>query len=546
MAQPAASPSEFQPYRKVQGDAEKELAAVLEAAAKQIKRRVAGLKPGVGGQVRKAQLTVTLNAIRRVQQAMWTTGVSGTVARGMVNAEKAAESAIETMTRVAYTALPDAAAEELVRGLRLAAESGLKSDAARRKRELSTAVYHNAALANGKVEQMIRTGLVQNLTAKELADNVYQYVSPSTKGGASYAAMRLARTEINNAFHERQLLGAERPGVAAVKWNLSGSHVVPDLCNVYADHGGNGEWEVGKVPEKPHPQCFCYLTYITQKPSDFRKDLAEGKFDDEIDRRTRENMARLGQPVGNIPATKPQPKPKLTLVKTKPEPVDDGKTYKPGNWKRFDDKEALITEMEARLRKALPKGDTTDVRAMAKEFIDETTEENDLEYRNGPHVLRFTGDLTEEQRKTFMGHVDELESQAPTGRNMHINIAAASTFDSDTGGETTLATGYMRINENVIKRKTWPGMPASSDVSSALYVLAHEWGHSFPTKEEARDQAVYREAIAARGMTRYGKTAPEESYAEAFAEWFLTKGKTTNPAALVYAKHFGWRKRFGI
>jgi hypothetical protein len=197
------------------------------------------------------------------------------------------------MTRVAYAALPEAAAADLVRSLRASAESGLKSDAARVVRPLSAKVYNNRALHDGKIEQIIRSGLVSNLSAKELADAVYKYVSPTTPGGASYAAMRLARTEVNNAFHERQLLGAKRPGVSAVKWNLSGSHKVPDLCNEYASHGDNGRWPVREVPEKPHPQCFCYLTYITESPAQFSKKLAAGDYDAEIARRTRENIARL-------------------------------------------------------------------------------------------------------------------------------------------------------------------------------------------------------------------------------------------------------------
>jgi hypothetical protein len=155
-------------------------------------------------------------------------------------------------------------------------------------------VYRQRALHDGKIEDLIREGLIANLSAKELSQTVYKYVSPTTPGGASYAAMRLARTEINNAFHERQLQGSTRPGVKAVKWNLSGSHKVPDKCNQYADHGGNGHWAVGNVPDKPHPQCFCYLTYITQSPEQFRRALASGDLDAEIDRRTRENLARLG------------------------------------------------------------------------------------------------------------------------------------------------------------------------------------------------------------------------------------------------------------
>jgi len=313
MAEP--SPKEFQPYRKVQATTEHELRAILESTAKAIEKRVAMLRPGVGGVVRAAQLNLTLTAIRRMQRLMWTGGINPRTQRAVEAALEAGESAVEALTRVAYAALPEQAAEELIRSLRASAESGLKSDASRRKRDLSERVYRQRAFHEGKIEQLIREGLIANLSAKELAGSVYKYVSPTTPGGASYAAMRLARTEINNAFHERQLAGANRPGVSAVVWNLSGSHRVPDLCNVYASHGGNGHWAVGNVPEKPHPQCFCYLTYVTMPPEDFQKALSEGKFDDEIERRTRENMARLGQPVGNLtPISEAKPSRKEPLT----------------------------------------------------------------------------------------------------------------------------------------------------------------------------------------------------------------------------------------
>lgn len=332
---PTPSPSEFQPYRRVQAGAETDLTRILEATARAIQKRIATLRPGVGGQVRSAQLTATLQAVRAMQRTMWTGAVSPTIQRGMDDAVKAAESAIEAMTRVAYASLPDGAAEALVRGLRASAESGLKSDAARRKRALSERIYAQRAVSEGKIDDLIRQGLIANLSAKELASSVYQYVSPTAPGGASYVAMRLARTEINNAFHERQIQGATRPGVKAVQWNLSGSHKVPDECNVYAAHK---PYDPDKVPEKPHPQCFCYLTYVTEPAGQFQKDLEAGKFDDEIDRRTRENLARLGQSTGSIKApeeVKPKAKrtrrklavvkdnPKTTVTETKPKSFED-------------------------------------------------------------------------------------------------------------------------------------------------------------------------------------------------------------------------------
>jgi hypothetical protein len=232
---------------------------------------------------------------------MWADVITPAVLRRIEDAVKAGESAVEALSRVAYASLSDDVADELIKGLKAAAESGFKSDAARRKRDLSQKVYRLRALHEGKVEQVIRSGLVAGLSARELASEVYAYVSPTTSGGASYAAMRLARTEINNAFHERQIAGAKRPGVEAVKWNLSGSHKVPDECNVYAEHE---PFDPDEVPEKPHPQCFCYLTYVMQPPEKFREALENGDWDQEIARRTRENMARLGQPVGKIKAPK--------------------------------------------------------------------------------------------------------------------------------------------------------------------------------------------------------------------------------------------------
>lgn len=295
MAVTQPSGPEFQPYRKLQATTEAELRRILEATARAIQRRIVGLPVGVGGQVRAAQLRVTLAAVNALLRQMWIGRINPLVERAIRDSLQASEDAIETLERVAYASLSDAAAETLVRGLRAAGKSGLKSDEARRARALSRLVYHNRALDDGRVEQTIRQGLIAGLSAKELAADVYKYVSPTAPGGSSYAAMRLARTEINNAFHERQLLGANRPGVRAVKWNLSGSHRVPDLCNVYAAHGGDGEWPVGKVPEKPHPNCFCYLTYVMMKPDEFKKALTRGDFDDELDRRTKANLARLGR-----------------------------------------------------------------------------------------------------------------------------------------------------------------------------------------------------------------------------------------------------------
>ena len=306
-----ASPNPQNVYGKVQLAYDAKLNSILERTARDIQSRIARLRPGVGGEVRKAQLNLVLNEIRNIQQAMWVSNVGPTIQQGKRAAAKAAESATEALERVLYTALPESVAEAVRGGLRTTAMAGIERDHARIPRELSTRVYHDFVLTSGQVERTIRSGLIAGLSARELAADVYHFISPTTPGGASYAAMRLARTEINNSFHEQQKLGGQRPGVKSVKWNLSGSHGKPDLCNVYAsqdtDHLGGGKYKPGNVPDKPHPQCLCYMTYDTMSPEEFAKGIEQGKFDKELDARIKANLDRLG--VKRIPP--------VTVKKTK-------------------------------------------------------------------------------------------------------------------------------------------------------------------------------------------------------------------------------------
>lgn len=274
-----------------------DLARVLERTAKAIQARMLKLHTGIGGQVRTAQLRQILTEIDSLQRSMWRSDILDLVVAGQEAGITAAEDAIETLMRPVYAALPEQVAEAVRDGLRASALSGLASDRTRRRRALSPRVFHQHALSRGVVEQIIRQGLISNLSARELARDVYRHVSPTTPGGASYAAMRLARTEINNAFHERQIAGGTRPGVTGVVWNLSGSHKVPDQCNVYAGSNkhdmGSGVFPPRQVPERPHPQCFCYLTYKTMTARQFKNALSNGDFDKELDRRTRENVQRM-------------------------------------------------------------------------------------------------------------------------------------------------------------------------------------------------------------------------------------------------------------
>lgn len=287
-------------YSAAQLEADRDLARILEQAAQSIQDRIRGLPQGIGGRVRAAQLKLVLREIRDIQHELWLEGVTRNITTGRRAAARAAEEAAELLQAVAYTSLPDDVAEALTRGFRATARAGIEASLSRTPRELSDRVWKNYSVMSKTIEDMIRVGLMEGLSAKELAKSVYRFASPTAPGGQSHAAMRLARTEINNAFHDQQIKAGNRPGVLGIKWNLSSSHPKPDDCDKFAKEDaydqGQGVFPQGDVPKKPHPHCFCYLTYKMMTPRQFKNNLAAGVFDDDLNARIRANLRELGFP----------------------------------------------------------------------------------------------------------------------------------------------------------------------------------------------------------------------------------------------------------
>jgi hypothetical protein len=216
-----------------------------------------------------------LKRIQRAQANLWANDVAGVVRNGREEAVKAAQEAADALTRELWSRLPERQAESLDRAFRVSAGEGVGTT--RQRRQLSARVIGAGRMSQRRLDAIIQSALTRQLNAEELASEVYNHISPSVPGGASYAAMRIARTEINNAFHQQQIAQGQRPGVEAIEWNLSGSHKVPDECNKYASQK---RFPPDKVPDKPHPQCLCYLTYDMADPDDFLAALESGDFDD--------------------------------------------------------------------------------------------------------------------------------------------------------------------------------------------------------------------------------------------------------------------------
>jgi len=111
-------------------------------------------------------------------------------------------------------------------------------------------------------------------------------------GNISYEALRLARTEMTAAFGEGAIAAARvAPSYLGMKWVLSKSHPVPDICDTLATtHNfrlglGPGVYPPGDEPPYPaHPNCLCVLVPIHEDPEEFVARLKDWRDDPSNDR----------------------------------------------------------------------------------------------------------------------------------------------------------------------------------------------------------------------------------------------------------------------
>lgn len=168
------------------------------------------------------------------------------------------------------------------------AQQGVESLISRKENgiTLSQRVWRQSQAAQKGLNDAINTGLVLGKGPAEIARDVRKYISPNVPGGASYAAMRLGRTEVLNAYHQTSVRKYQQtPWIGSVEWRLSGSHPRPDECNEYEGGGDrpDGTWSPGEVPGKPHPNCLCYIEPVLMDFNEYAKRFDNGEFDEYID-----------------------------------------------------------------------------------------------------------------------------------------------------------------------------------------------------------------------------------------------------------------------
>lgn len=147
---------------------------------------------------------------------------------------------------------------------------------------LSDRIWNTAGDTRRRLDAYLDEAIRQGRGALAMDREIEQFLVPGrsltrTKApygtDASYDAMRLARTEISRAHAQAsEMSAALNPFVEGLKWNLSGSHPRPDICD---DNARGGPYPLDSPPTLPaHPHCLCYWTYA-MVPADRQRTILD-------------------------------------------------------------------------------------------------------------------------------------------------------------------------------------------------------------------------------------------------------------------------------
>lgn len=280
------------PFTTVQKRYEKRIRNVFNIAAEDAYQQVNALSTNstFSAAVRTAQLRIVLSELQPIVKEAFDDTLSIT-RDGQQDAAVLAVTALGQTDRdylaAAFSNSGDV--RDFIAGERQAARLNVISaisSITKSNYKLSPIVYGSNALAKGWLKNQTTALILRGTSAKEIARAVRSSVRGDVPGGVSYAALRLGRTELNNAFHATAIsVAKDRPWITGMDWHLSSVHQhrdiagQPEICEQYSAQ----QWTLRNVPPKPHPQCRCFVTPTLVPYEEFLRDLTAGKYRSWID-----------------------------------------------------------------------------------------------------------------------------------------------------------------------------------------------------------------------------------------------------------------------
>ncbi|MCW3059005.1 MAG: hypothetical protein JWQ02_826 [Capsulimonas sp.] len=141
--------------------------------------------------------------------------------------------------------------------------------------KLSDRLYNLDTEAKKVIGDTLIQGVAEQISARDLAKRLQGTLSAAGADNPRYKAMRIARTEINNAHREAHIQSTKdaegnlKEYITGVGWRLSYSHKLADVCDIWAsdDSGlGPGNYLPDDIPsEHPHGLCFT-VTLLAALP----------------------------------------------------------------------------------------------------------------------------------------------------------------------------------------------------------------------------------------------------------------------------------------
>jgi hypothetical protein len=241
-------------------------------------------------------------------------------------------------------------------------------------------------------------------------------------------------------------------------------------------------------------------------------------------------------------------------IKALSEQIEQSRTrdeagYQPGQWRvvtRDEEVATLAAEMYQGGMEHDPTLDPEWLRGVALEEADRAIgNQRRIALRNGEALIHSQVDgIGEDELQRVADMVDDLHTRYPAKGRIMVGIVPNDAVMSHdhAEAETVRGEGFIRIKAKSFDNEAaerFGFMPAADDHDRLDYVLAHEWGHAIDT-HSGLDLMVLQFGESSHALSDYGQSSPREALAEAFAEWYLTKGHTTNAAAQEYAAKFNW------
>jgi hypothetical protein len=240
--------------------------------------------------------------------------------------------------------------------------------------------------------------------------------------------------------------------------------------------------------------------------------------------------------------------------------------FEAGKWEKVDARDHKLSAILKDLADANPNVSPDILNEKAQSLVAGMGLEGQSVFVNGP-VTFSPNTLNNTSTKEILKQIDDLYRVNPPKNRLNITITENLPYNVDGATYPVFKeTDEIRVE---LDRKVFsrderlparPKVPSGNkphnqntvSIEKRKWVLTHEWGHVIDTRhmEQGFTQNTPLNVLLKDGLFLLYKNSPDaggyasenqyEMYAESFADWVTSKGKSTNLITLAYAKYFGW------